>query len=94
MNILDQILEIYPNEKFMMPIGFNDACIGINRRSMRLIYSEVKTLEIIKESIDLNLLSEDDDIDEIALEHFEFNISGAWMGDKTPIWCDDDYYTD
>ena len=91
MNILDQILENYPEEKFLMPTGFNDACIGIETRTMRLIYSVTKTLEIIKQSIDLNLLEEDDDIDEIALEHFEFNVNGAWMGKRTPIWCDDDF---
>jgi hypothetical protein len=23
---------------------------------------------------------------EEALEHFDFNVKGAYMGDKTPIW--------
>lgn len=26
-----------------------------------------------------------------ALEHFNFNISGSYVGEKTPIWCEDNY---
>lgn len=30
----------------------------------------------------------EDELDEIdALEHFTFNVSGSYVGDKTPIWC-------
>ena len=28
--------------------------------------------------------------EEDALEHFYHNIKGAYMGEKTPIWCIDD----
>jgi hypothetical protein len=28
--------------------------------------------------------------DEDALEYFNFNVKGAHMGEKTPIWCIDD----
>jgi hypothetical protein len=28
---------------------------------------------------------------EDALEHFEFNIRGSYVGEQTPIWCDDMY---
>lgn len=24
-----------------------------------------------------------------AVEYFEFNVSGSYVGEKTPIWCDD-----
>jgi hypothetical protein len=27
--------------------------------------------------------------DEDALEHFYYNVSGSYMGEQTPIWCDD-----
>jgi len=26
-----------------------------------------------------------------AYEHFEFNIAGSYMGEKTPIWCYDNF---
>ncbi len=29
-------------------------------------------------------MSEDD-----AMEYFNFNVSGSYVGDKTPIWCSD-----
>ena len=28
---------------------------------------------------------------EEADEFFEFNLRQAWFGDKTPIWCEDDF---
>jgi hypothetical protein len=26
-----------------------------------------------------------------AVKFFDFNVSGSYMGEKTPIWCDDQY---
>ena len=48
---------------------------------MRLIYSVSKCLEILQK--DMN------EID--AMEYFTYNISGAYVGEKTPIWCWDNY---
>jgi hypothetical protein len=28
---------------------------------------------------------------EDAIEHFEYNIRGGYVGEKTPIWCQDDF---
>jgi hypothetical protein len=28
--------------------------------------------------------------EEEAVEYFDFNVKGAYMGEKTPIWCIDD----
>jgi hypothetical protein len=28
---------------------------------------------------------------EDAMEHFTYNVSGGWIGEKTPIWCWDDF---
>jgi hypothetical protein len=45
--------------------------------SMRLIYSVMKCLSILME-----------DMEEIdAIEHFNYNVSGAYVGEQTPIWC-------
>jgi hypothetical protein len=50
--------------------------------NIRLIYSVKAILDkMVKEEG----LSDDD-----AIEHFEFNFRGAYMGEKTPIWCQDD----
>lgn len=81
-NILDSILESYDGEEFLLADGFNDAVIGVEESSMRLIYSVSKCIEIL---ISENMTEED------AIEYFEFNVSGAYVGEKTPIWRDDDF---
>jgi hypothetical protein len=59
--------------------GFDDAIIGVDSRSMKLIYSQKKIIDILVQDMTL------DD----ALEYFNFNIEGAYMGEKTPIFCID-----
>jgi hypothetical protein len=81
MNKIEQILENYSDENILSADGFDDAILGIDNKSCRLIYSTKKCIEI--------LISEDMS-EEDALEHFYFNIEGAYVGEKTPIWCNDD----
>jgi hypothetical protein len=81
MSMLQDIIENYYEYDFLIADGFNDAIIGVDESSMRLIYSVSKCLEILQE-----YLSEED-----AIEYFTYNVSGAWMGDKTPIWCYDNF---
>lgn len=79
--MLDKILEWFPEEEILKADGFDDAIIGIEDDSMRLIYSVSKCIEILV----AQGMSEED-----AVEYFHFNTKGAWVGDKTPIWCTDD----
>lgn len=81
--MLDEILENYPDEEILIADGFDDAIIGIDIKSMRLIYSVTKCIDILM--IDMTDYLE-------AFEYFEFNVSGAYVGEKTPIWCYDDFY--
>ena len=83
MNMLKNIIEYYPNEEIIKANGLDDAVIGIEVNSIRLIYSSTKIIEILM--IQNNMELED------ALEYYEFNISGAYIGEKTPIYCDDMY---
>lgn len=76
--MLTDILEIY-DEEFLIANGFDDAIIGVDESSMRLIYSKKKCIEILTKD-----MSEED-----ALEYFSYNVSGAYVGEKTPIWCED-----
>ena len=77
--MINKILEQYSDDNFLIANGFDDAIIGVDEISMNLIYSVLKCVEI---------LSQDMPEDE-ALEYFEFNVRGAYMGEKTPIWCQD-----
>ena len=76
---LESILEKYPDETFLKADGFDDAILGVGESSMRLIYSVSKCIDILMEDMS----------DEDALEHFYYNVSGAYVGEQTPIWCDD-----
>ena len=76
-----EILQII-DETFLKADGFDDAVIGVDETTMRLIYSVKKCIEIL---IDEGMTYED------AMEHFSFNVSGAYVGEKTPIWCQDNF---
>lgn len=82
MTLLDKLVEFYSqaDEELLRMDGFDDAIIGIDEHSMRLIYSRSKILEILQKD-----MSEED-----ALDYFEFNIHCAYVGEKTPIICLDD----
>jgi len=79
--MLEQILEWFPEEEILKADGFDEAILGIEDTSMRLIYSVSKCIEIL---IAGGMTDED------AVEYFHFNVKDAWVGDKTPIWCTDD----
>jgi hypothetical protein len=87
--MLDEILEWIDafgdleEEQILTADGFDDAVIGIDEKSLRIIYSVSKCLEILMEQG----MSEEE-----AQEFFEFNVSGAYMGEKTPIWCYDNFF--
>jgi hypothetical protein len=64
--------------------GFDDAIMGYaGRCGMNdvLLYSTNKIIQI--------LMERDGMTDEEAIEFFEFNIKGAYMGEGTPLYYDD-----
>jgi len=77
--MLDNIIEKYDGELFLKADGFDEAIIGVDETTMRLIYSISKCIEILCRDME----------QEDALEYFYYNVSGSYMGQKTPIWCDD-----
>tara|TARA_R110001606_G_scaffold314407_1_gene461114 strand:+ start:433 stop:672 length:240 start_codon:yes stop_codon:yes gene_type:complete len=79
--MMEQILESFPEEELLKADGFDDAIIGVDWNSMRLIYSVKKCVGILQE----HMTAEEAD------EFFEFNLRQAWFGEKTPIWCEDDF---
>jgi hypothetical protein len=82
MSVLEIIMDNYPEEKFLKVDGFDEAIIGLEENSFKLIYSVKKCLSILEKQ---DMEYED------ALEYFYFNVSGAYMGDKTPIFCNDNF---
>ena len=59
--------------------GFNEAIIGISQcNTVKAIYSSKKCIDILMER---DKMSEEE-----AVEFFQFNVVGSYMGDKTPIF--------
>ena len=78
--MLEGIVEYFQDEEILKADGFDDAVIGIDTGTMRLIYSVTRCVEIlIVGGMDMN----------DAIEYFDFNVRGSYVGEKTPIWCDD-----
>lgn len=80
--MLAEILENYSEEDFLIADGFDDAIIGVDLMTMKLIYSVSKCVSI---------LMKEEMTEEEAEEFFEFNVSVAYMGEQTPIWCYDNF---
>jgi hypothetical protein len=80
--IVELITENYGEVDFLIIDGFDDAVLGFEDSSMRLIYSVTKIIEIL---VNGGLSCTD------AIEHFDYNIKGSFMGEKTPIFCYDNF---
>lgn len=80
MNTLELILETYPEDQFLKADGFDDAVIGMEDVSMRLVYSTIECIRILQAE---GMSYED------ALEHFYYNVRGSYVGEQTPIWVND-----
>ncbi len=77
---IDYLVDNFEGEDFLVADGFDDAIIGVDESTMRVIYSVSKSIEILMKD---NMTYEE------ANEYFYFNVSGSYVGDKTPILCFD-----
>lgn len=77
----NKILNYFSDDEFLFADGFDDAIIGVDLNSMRIIYSVSKCIEILQ--VDMN--------EEDAAEYFDFNVLNAYVGEQTPIWCNDNF---
>jgi hypothetical protein len=86
MKKIDRIIERYPEEEFLLADGFDGAILGVyfdmgGDKPPRLVYSVKKCIEILMKDMS----------EEEAVEYFEYNIRGGYVGEKTPLWVDDEY---
>jgi hypothetical protein len=78
MSMLEEILEDNPDCLFLKADGFDDAVVGCDPPTERLIYS----FELAQQ-----ILMKDEQMEEIdAIEHLNFNVVNTYVGEKTPIW--------
>lgn len=78
MNALNSILEEYPDEDFLICDGFDHCVIGLDPDSFKLVYDIDACIETLKTRDGMN--------EEEAVEYFLYNVSGASMGDNTPLF--------
>lgn len=65
--------------------GFDDCIIGmtINDKGLAVVlYSEEQVIQKLAEQMPLTE----------AIEYFDFNIKGAYVGDRTPVFLEDPNY--
>jgi hypothetical protein len=72
-----KISEEYPD--LLKADGFDEAILGVVQRMgvQAICYDEDKVIEI--------LMNDGMTLEE-AVEYFEFNIAGAWVGESTPFF--------
>lgn len=82
MYTLTQIIEDNYDEEFLKADGFDEAVIGVCNTSRRLIYSYTLCIKVL---VDEGMEVVD------AIEHLSYNVINSYVGEKTPIWCMDNY---
>ena len=76
-SIRDHIVEYLVFEETLFADGFDDAIVGFEPSTGKVIYSIEAMTEI--------LVSEGMSIED-AVEHLDFNVIGAYVGEFTPIY--------
>ena len=70
----------------MKPDGFDEAIIGYEPNAGRLIYDRDKMVMIAVEDMEMD--------HQDAIEHLEYNVWGAYVGELTPIYIELGSYDD
>jgi hypothetical protein len=80
MSIRQAIAEDYPDLLVLDPEYFDEAIIGLVQRiGLDVIcYDKDKVIELL--CVKEGMTYED------AIEHFDFNIIGSWVGETTPVF--------
>jgi hypothetical protein len=78
----EQIIEHYSDtELILFADGLDEAIIGFDPNSWQVVYSRTKVIKILQERDEMS--------EEEAIEFAEYNIFGAYVGDRTPVWAED-----
>ena len=70
-------MELYPDDTFVIADGFDDAIIGVDDNNLKIVYDIDEVINI--------LIINGMDVDE-AIEHYEYNIAGSYVGENTPLF--------
>jgi hypothetical protein len=66
--------------EYLIADGFDEAIIGTVNDIV--VYSKIKCIEILKQDMS----------EEEAIEYYYFNVVGSYVGEKTPMFVEDDLF--
>tara|TARA_R100000654_G_scaffold40902_1_gene66997 strand:- start:3175 stop:3432 length:258 start_codon:yes stop_codon:yes gene_type:complete len=76
----EETWQLLEDEECLIADGFNEAVIGIVYGiEPKAVYSVRKIVDILMKDMSY----------EDAVEHFEYNIAGSYVGEKTPLYVYD-----
>lgn len=81
--ICEWLENTYPDEEFLLADGLETAFVGVDDKTKKTVYDA---------QICLDIYMNDGMSYEEAVEYFEFNVIGAYVGEKTPIYLN--YYNE
>jgi hypothetical protein len=76
--LLEEYGDLIGDVQLVTVDGYDDAILGIDSKSYRVIYDADEMVDILMETEDLT--------EEEALEYLDYNVFNAWIGDQTPIY--------
>lgn len=76
-SIRNTLVELTGDEELLFADGFDAAIIGVDVVSNRVVYSHGLMMEVL---VLEGMTAED------AMEHLDFNVLGAYVGERTPIY--------
>ena len=79
LRVIDRLRDVYPNQKFVTVEGLDDAVMGLDLETMRLVYSVSSVVNIF--------VQRGMTVDE-AEEFFAKSVLPLDFGYRGPIWCD------
>lgn len=77
MSNMDKLHEMYPELELLQADGFDDAIIGLEPLSGKVIYDIDLMVSVL---VDEGLSSEE------AIEYLDYNVLNAYVGENTPIY--------
>jgi hypothetical protein len=77
--VRERLYEYVNKEDLFFVDGFDDAIIGLDTNSLRVVYSKQKMISICLEIMDW----------EDSMSHLCHNIWGGYIGEQTPIFMDE-----
>lgn len=75
-DIRKELVEQTGDESLLFADGFDDAIIGLEYGTNRVVYDQDKIMNVLLQSMGPT----------DAFEYFDFNIACAYVGERTPIY--------